>query len=204
VGQVVSARAALKLLAHRASMPDKVWPEFAEYDCFACHHALREKSTRPGSTGAAPWGEWYYSMLPALTKPSADHEALTELRKEMARPAPRKEMVIRLARTAVDELEASLEKHSRAGIDRVSALQRMGKLLDGSAGQEASRNWDRATQLYLGLAAHEASLGDRNLRAPLLNLRQPLLLPPGFESPKCYDATTIRAALEELHRQVDK
>src|SRR5262249_44082077 len=40
VGEVVSAHAALELLAHRAEKTAKPWPEFAEYDCFACHHNL--------------------------------------------------------------------------------------------------------------------------------------------------------------------
>src|SRR5262249_35051891 len=44
VGQVVSAQAALALLKHRASTTRSPWPEFAEYECFACHHDLREPS----------------------------------------------------------------------------------------------------------------------------------------------------------------
>lgn len=41
VGQLVHLRASLDRLAHRVKGP--VWPEFAELDCFACHHSL----TRP-------------------------------------------------------------------------------------------------------------------------------------------------------------
>jgi hypothetical protein len=41
VGQLVQVRSALDRLARRAKGP--VWPEYAELDCFACHHSL----TRP-------------------------------------------------------------------------------------------------------------------------------------------------------------
>ncbi len=38
VGQLVQVRSALERLARRANGP--VWPEYAELDCFACHHSL--------------------------------------------------------------------------------------------------------------------------------------------------------------------
>ena len=45
MGQAVQLREALNRLNRRASGPH--WPEFAEYDCFACHHDL--------STAKASW-----------------------------------------------------------------------------------------------------------------------------------------------------
>jgi hypothetical protein len=43
-GQIVSLRQSLELLAQRARRAD--WPELAEYECRACHHALSEGSWR--------------------------------------------------------------------------------------------------------------------------------------------------------------
>ena len=40
VGLAVGLREASKRLARRAQAPAPAWPEFAEFDCFACHHAL--------------------------------------------------------------------------------------------------------------------------------------------------------------------
>jgi len=63
VGQAVQLRESLNRLARRASSP--VWPEYAELDCFACHHSL----TRPEDSwrqdrgyagrrpGNPPWNE---------------------------------------------------------------------------------------------------------------------------------------------------
>jgi cytochrome c554/c'-like protein len=63
VGQAVQLRESLNRLARRANGP--VWPEYAELDCFACHHSL----TRPEDSwrqehgyagrrpGNPPWNE---------------------------------------------------------------------------------------------------------------------------------------------------
>jgi len=63
VGQAVQLRESLYRLARRAKSP--VWPEYAELDCFACHHSL----TRPEDSwrqqrgyagrrpGNPPWNE---------------------------------------------------------------------------------------------------------------------------------------------------
>jgi hypothetical protein len=40
VGQLVTAHAALRLLAGRAEEEKRPWLEFAEHDCLACHHNL--------------------------------------------------------------------------------------------------------------------------------------------------------------------
>jgi hypothetical protein len=44
VGQAVSLKQSLSLLHDRAR--NERWPEFAEFDCYACHHDLRAKSWR--------------------------------------------------------------------------------------------------------------------------------------------------------------
>ena len=67
VGQVVSAEAALRLLIGRATAAKEKaqpWPEFAEYDCYACHHGLQGPSWRQkrGYAGRVPgslrWNDW--------------------------------------------------------------------------------------------------------------------------------------------------
>jgi Cytochrome c554 and c-prime len=84
IGQLVSAEAALRLLAARAESADKQtgshdtaqsapWPEFAEYGCYACHHQLdskrpspRQKTVREGASRTTAnslpwsWGTWYF------------------------------------------------------------------------------------------------------------------------------------------------
>lgn len=63
VGQAVQLRESLSRLARRANGP--IWPEYAELDCFACHHSLtrpedswRQKRGYAGRRpGNPPWNE---------------------------------------------------------------------------------------------------------------------------------------------------
>src|SRR5439155_22815464 len=113
VGQVTSAQAALALLEHRSRSSSSAWPEFAEYDCFACHHDLREPSWRqePGhyakrKPGAFPWDSWYFALLPqALAMSAGKSDAslptvLSDLKKEMQKPSPNRKQVGALAQKA--------------------------------------------------------------------------------------------------------
>jgi hypothetical protein len=63
IGQAVQLRESLNRLARRANSP--VWPEYAELDCFACHHSLtraddswRQKRGYAGRTPGTPtWNQ---------------------------------------------------------------------------------------------------------------------------------------------------
>src|SRR5205085_2172708 len=77
VGQAITGQAALELLEHRARSAGKAghpWPEFAEYDCYACHHSLQEPSPRQSprparfglKVGQLPWGTWYFPLVDHL------------------------------------------------------------------------------------------------------------------------------------------
>jgi hypothetical protein len=125
-GQFMTADAALKVLETRANaakqpaistnadksyetMPfvSATWPEFSEYDCFACHHDLRGRSWRqqliqPGDNplrssaadstdapqpkrGSPGWGTWYFETprilahTPAIISPTDGKHWLASL-----------------------------------------------------------------------------------------------------------------------------
>src|SRR5207245_468128 len=99
VGQLVTARASLRLLRHRAESKgvDQPWPEFAEYNCFACHHDLRDRAWRrdPARFGKRPpgslaWNERYVLFLPDLLSLQTKETkvAHTGLAEQMAQPRP--------------------------------------------------------------------------------------------------------------------
>src|SRR5262249_15141429 len=76
VAELVAADMSLDLLAYRAGRAKGPWPEFAEYDCFACHASLRVDSWRAGSgyyrgrlPGSLPPNKWYTKGLTALNVP---------------------------------------------------------------------------------------------------------------------------------------
>jgi hypothetical protein len=211
LGQVASAQAALALLEHRCRGDTLPWPEFAEYDCFACHHDLREPSWRqePGHyanrlPGAFPWGTWYYPLLPqALRGPAGKDDAqvlniLGEIKKEMQKPSPNRKRVAEQTQRARTELAQYL-----AGVEKVhygrEALQRKYDSVRKDDQNIASANWDGAAQMYLALAALYNALGDMDsghrdpaLRDSLKGMAKRLEFPRGFDSPRDFEVPLSR------------
>jgi hypothetical protein len=211
LGQVASAQAALALLEHRSRGDTLPWPEFAEYDCFACHHDLREPSWRqePGHyanrlPGVFPWGTWYYPLLPqALRGPAGKDDAqvlniLGEIKKEMQKPSPNRRRVAEQTQRARTELAQYL-----AGVEKVhygrEALQRKYDSVRKDDQNIASANWDGAAQMYLALAALYNALGDMDsghrdpaLRDSLKGMAKRLEFPRGFDSPRDFEVPLSR------------
>ncbi|MFN4258774.1 MAG: multiheme c-type cytochrome [Gemmataceae bacterium] len=208
IGQVVSAELALRLLAERADMAppadqpptQQPWPEFAEYNCFACHHDLqpdgwRRQQALPGKLpGTLPWSNWYYAMVPEAlaTLPEKQQKvtkALTGLRNEMEQPYPTPTRVAAQARTSAELLRQCLPRLAEAPAWEVAFLRR--RFEDIQQAQHLDVNWDAATQRYLALAALYHARTDRDraqrdpkIRAELQALAKKLSFPPGWDSPR--------------------
>jgi hypothetical protein len=94
VGQAAAAQASLNLLAARTHGP--LWPELAEYDCYACHHGLQPGREPAGSRPGRPeWGVWGL----------VGNKQLQTLREEMLKPLPDRATVWRLATEAAQQIE---------------------------------------------------------------------------------------------------
>jgi hypothetical protein len=211
VGQVVSAEAALDLLAWRAEVAAKdpkehPWPEFAEYDCFACHHDLKARSWRQSEAhygkrlpGSLPWGDWYFSLTQqAVTGLQGDQgeqltKALGALQGEMSKAYPPAKGVATEAAKAAGLIEHEGDQWLRRPGQPLPVPDLCRKiLLEGRKGPE--RTWDAAAQLYLGLAAMNNAWEDmggqrpllpgREMRSFLQRFRSTLRFPLGFDSPR--------------------
>jgi hypothetical protein len=190
VGQVVSARAALELLAARAA-PSRPWPEFAEYNCFACHHDLRvpwpaEDSYPDRIPGSLPPSSWYRGMPRALAQVegAADVVAsLDEVTKLLRHPAGDREKVEKVAQAARKAAEQLIPLRDRLAKlpEDPAALQ---KLLAGVIADESGRQptWDRTAQVYLALAAFDRVTDDKARQAAAALLKT-LEFPKGQDSP---------------------
>lgn len=162
-GQIATAQAALDLLAHRADAGP--WPEFAEYDCFACHHGLAQPA-RPTpqrrKPGTLPWGTWYFALTRDLAGPLP---ALDVLEATMQKPLPDRKQAAAKAR----EIRGALKVQPGA---RERILER---LKAGTLAAEPS--WDSAEQLYLALHALQPS-------TKLDELAAERSFAPGFDGPR--------------------
>jgi hypothetical protein len=202
IGQAACAQASLELLAARAQPATRPWPEFAESDCFACHHDLRQPSRRiqrgygGSAPGLVPWSEWPYALLPSALQlqPGKDVARILtgvdDLRRLMRHPLPDAPLVAKKARDTADLLKQWLDEADKG---LYSDAARLGKVR--TALQEAAKSspagWDTAMQRYLALAALyqaerdlRAAPADAALEAYLRELARSLRFPQGFASPR--------------------
>lgn len=189
IGQLQSEVSALELLASRAqgaANGKKPWPEFAEYSCAACHHALRGPNVsrglnaQPGQRGDAPWGTWYHALTPLLPN-AAENKALTQLRGTMAARTPDSARVASEARAAAVALRKQARELQMQPFES-NRIQELLRLLAGQGANAAVPDWETAAQAYLGVGALYHGLTD--------------------VSPNCRDAV-IRQALSDLLSELE-
>jgi hypothetical protein len=213
-GQVASGQAALRLLAAHASKDAGrgSWPEFADYDCFSCHHDLQASSWRQlrtsGSSGVPLWGDWYFSALKAALRartknpgPSIQEitDKVTELKKLLDRWNPPREVVAKRAAALAQQLE---REWLGDGDDLKPAELLIQELIQRNDA-DASLSWDATTQTYLGLAALQHAWkdlhpGQHSPRDTLLReLKERLDFPgPDMRGPSHFVPAQLRQLLE--------
>lgn len=227
VGQLVSAKAALELLADRAGNEKRPWPEFSEYECAACHHGLtkpsyrQERDARRGGgagfrAGELPWGTWYYTLLPVVGEAAGggrgiDLKALDGL---MRKRVPDRGKVSASARAAAKQIEGWLTK-AKAGSYTAGQVAELMRVLAKQSGPVA-QGWDGGTQVYLGLAALHHAWSDLGgpggrpspMKAPLEQMRRslrgafPKEARPLYDSPLEYDPKKALGSLEAIRAAV--
>lgn len=220
LGQVESARRALDLLAARAAgaaAGHKPWPEFAEYDCFACHHELTVEPTHTPredhKLGSLVWGNWYYTLLPDLESADAGAgrqavpNSLRTLRQSMEKPSPDADRVALEAKTAARELEPWAARLGRESLN-ASRVQGLLKTVVRDDAALAASTWDRAVQHYLADAALYNGLTDLDpgYRSPerrdaLIGLRRLLSVPDAYDSPQNYSPVSVKAQLKLIEQR---
>jgi hypothetical protein len=206
IGQLTSAKAALELLAYRADDKKlappglgKAWPEFAEYQCYACHHDIQADSWRTkqyqpkkdgnASFGTLPWGSWYYPLLSQVPGVPADAvTALPGLQDEMRKPLPDREAIMKQAHALAHNLESWALRAAKAkALDGTALHKQFGAI---AREEKLAETWDGAAQVYLALAAlyhAQNDLGPRasgpGIRTQLKTMREKLEFPLKYDSP---------------------
>jgi cytochrome c554/c'-like protein len=171
VGQHTSAATAAELLAFRADPTNgKTWPEFAEMDCFSCHHDLQGRSSRNATAqkpGALRWSNWYFTMTDALTIGRIPPPDRTKSRGEITTQA---------LRFAEHQRSAAQVKDGHALV-----VPRLQKLADQLNNDQLDLGYSEYNaQLYLALQAANLERRNHKLNA---RFRDGLSFPPGYNSP---------------------
>jgi hypothetical protein len=218
VGQLVSAEAAVALLADRADRKSP-WPEFAEHDCYACHHGLNNPSWRQSRTDRSgpglPWmGSWNYALLPLILGPADKAQepvALQNLKKAMRPLNPNREEIGKQAAGVLATLKGQAVKREATKFDTSSLLSLRRRLAE-HAMHAPSAEWDEMEQVYLALVAvnhayHERRQqpadGDEQIDEAIHNLGQKLAFRTGQNSPAGFRQTAkweadLKALLEQI------
>jgi hypothetical protein len=214
VGQAATARAAADLLARRAreasaSGRPSPWPEFSEYDCFACHHDLADQPWRQaragGGAGRAPgtptWGTWCYPAALTLARQAGGpqrallEEAFTSVQTEMGRFGSDPAKVSAAAQGLADALGRWLQSlpDDARRLDPPKLKSLIATVRTNEPGGFAP-GWDGAAQRYLALQPLQLSLkalepasADPALDTELQSLFTALKFREGFDSPQGYN-----------------
>jgi hypothetical protein len=178
VGQVVSAEASLALLKQRADDVQAPWPEFADYDCAACHHDLAKPSWRQAQgsrrrLGGWAWGTWTMTLPRVLAEqlvPPLELPETTKLRRLLNGPATMRGAVALQAVQASEELGGLRDRLGAGTLD----AERLRNALVASTWIDEEPSWDSAEQTYLALYALTTRAQDEPWRKrleALLDLR---------------------------------
>ncbi len=166
VGRAAHAEAACRLLADRVerskSDPRTPWPEYAEFNCAACHHGLRSpNSTEHGDwrqslnhtggrpLGVAPWQPiWPLTSAAGLKEPARDKAPLSAVVLAVeSRPSRNAGPVAAEAANAMAALRAKWLALSNDGAEELAL-----RYVKGAGGPTAPE-WDASAQLFWAAAA---------------------------------------------------
>lgn len=173
VSGLVPLRETLNLFAAQAEKdelgdtPGTRWPDFARFDCFACHHDVNRSNWRqsrrfPGVPGRPPAPGWPMALVglgieaanPGQVKPRLEqferrikefHTALSD------RPFGNKEQAIASARSLSVWIDEVLADIGKTPVDRAVALRLLDRVCQ--AARSEVPDYDTARQLYWAFRA---------------------------------------------------
>jgi hypothetical protein len=211
VGQGVQLRESLQRLERRAN--EGVWPEYAEFECYACHHNLvsadrswRQKAgyadRRPGN---APWNAAHFAVLRIIAK-QVEPEQSGRLEKNLAEvfrvttdlKSDRKSIANVADSTAAtaDQLVRVLHAHSFQADDARRILNALSEESERLANM-GPKTAEQATMALQSLAMAMDKGKSREFDASLKLLYRELENPSNYSAPEFADhfrraAATLR------------
>jgi hypothetical protein len=165
IGRLTTAMAELELLAARAEPQQKVWPEFAEHSCTACHHDLagRAADLKNRKLGLGLWHHSVDLTEVVVRSLNADgdeqlFDALRAIRASFDSAKPDRAALMRHAAIAVHRLDPWLREMERRRLDSSWMEQ-----LSRHALKVESRTLEEATDRVLAVTAITRAHRDQGL-----------------------------------------
>jgi hypothetical protein len=208
VGQAVALRGTLALLAQRARAG--VWPEFAEMDCYGCHHALKEGTWRQRSPraklGLSQWSPRGFAMLRHLVAVFAPEESaaldagVKQLAQQIARLSTRGETVAATATGMIQVMDRIVQKIGRAPMDD-AAIKKLADLILNDVAYLKEADLQSTLQAALALNALGNSLARSNPALPKTDLQKSIdALYAHVDPPERFDPERFIKQMSQLKR----
>jgi Cytochrome c554 and c-prime len=211
VGQAVQLREQLKRVARESQAG--IWPEYAELDCFACHHSLtaakdswRQERGYPGRRpGNPPWNLSRYVVFRRVIQ-EADPQASQQLRSEVdgvyavvtALNSDRKQIAAQ-ASSAAQLADGLAQRLAAMHFDQPTTL----RLLKGISSdaeeiaEQGERSAEQATMvldsLFIAYTKNDRLANDAQIRAAIHGLFQQL------EDPSAYNGFKFAQSMKSLN-----
>jgi hypothetical protein len=207
VGQLVHLRSSLERVARRVKGP--TWPEYAELDCFACHHSLTRAedswrqslgydTRRPGNPAfnVARWVTARHVLAAQDAKAASDlNDVMALLSREVAQLGPNQEQVV----TRVAQARSILDAAIRRAVTAKPGVTTSGRLLRAIAadaddialrGERAAEQAAMAMEtLYTSMATASQSSSVRGAFDELFQQ---------FQNPSAYDPRRFTAQVRKI------
>ena len=202
VGQLVQLREGLERLGRRAKGPGgpgvpgvNVWPEYAELDCFACHHSL----TRPQESFRQELG--YANRRPGNAAWNHSRFVVARHVARVLDPANADTLDAEVERLANEVSKLQGDRNQIAGL-----TARLRATLDALARRASTTESDRNStirfaQAIAGDAERIANAGERSAEQASMSLET--LFGALTANAREIDATAVRAALDRLFQQLE-
>jgi len=193
VGEAVQLQKGMERLARRANSAN--WPEYAELDCFACHHSLtkpedswRQEQGYPGRTPGVPaWNESRYVVFRHLVR-KTNPDAATQLDSDLKR-----------LQSLLGQRNGNPQEIATTASHAASAAAQVAQQLN-------ARAYDQATTLALMRAIAEddsiSEYGQRSAEQAAMSLDS-LAVALKQNSGSASENTQLRQSIQQLFQELD-
>jgi hypothetical protein len=198
VGQIVQLREGLERLSTRSK--GAVWPEYAELDCFSCHHSLtrpenswrQEQGYRDRRPGNPPWNHARFAVARHVARVADPGAAdaleaqIQNLAGEVSKLQADRARVAGATVAVQGSLDALARRLSAAPIDRARTLQYVRAIAEdaeriAAGGERSAEQAAMSLETLLGTLAQNNEVDQAAARAALDRLFQQMENPSGYD-----------------------